>query len=247
MIDAHMHFNTEVRNPTVDFVNQYKNNSLNGAVLILMSERDFELFLELDDYLVEKGLNIHPVVRIDKELVDSSVKLIDYLENNDRNYSIKIHPRLSGIRMADYEWINEVIKKLRFRSLIIDDFFYGPYSANNVGTELGIRFALDNPDYKVVLAHFGGIKCLEVLMMTHSINNIYYDIALTINYLQGTSPWLDLGHCIRFSKGRVMLGSDYPEFSYSEAYSSFDRLSQEKRIREQMDEVCDLTAKMLFF
>ena len=94
---------------------------------------------------------------------------------------------------------------------------YGSTKENICYIELSIYLAKHFSDKNVVMAHFGGIKALESMLRTRELKNISYDCSFSINYLKGTSAWMDLRHCILYNADRVMFGSDMPSFTTADS------------------------------
>ncbi|MCL2151848.1 MAG: amidohydrolase family protein [Oscillospiraceae bacterium] len=227
LIDAHMHFDLSASNPATDLVNQLMAADATGCVLILNSTEEVNVYKQnkalLDNYIICTSL------------------LLDLQANGKREVPFtKLHPRLSGLTRDNYPQIMRIIQDCEARVITIDCFVYGHSLENDIGIELGIYLAQNLPDRYVVLAHAGGVRLLECLMQTKTLQNIYYDLSLTINYLWHSSIRQDMILLLMHHSNRVMFGSDYPSFSINEAKHCMSQLCEKAKL-------CNADGKNLFY
>ncbi|WP_198022594.1 amidohydrolase family protein [Anaerovibrio sp. RM50] len=230
MIDAHTHFNLEVDDPTNEYIKTLHEAGIDEAVLILNSPEEMEIFWENEDKLMAQLKSIHIVFLFDvkhRTFFDKSARMA---EKKKLEYSIKLHPRLTNITKNDFDAIAKYIGEYSFRNIVIDSFLYGSNLESFCYIDLAIFMARKYPEHNVVMAHLGGIKVLETMLCTREVKNIFYDCAFSINYLKGTSIWMDLKHCIVHSGNRVMFGSDMPSFHPKEAEKILKYLLDEQKL-----------------
>ena len=220
MIDAHTHLNIDTQDAIKEYANVLKKSNIDASVLILNGYKYMRFFWKYADYFFELCHNTHLAILLDinnPQYFEESVKLAD---KYGIDYSIKLHPRLTDISEKDFQSIGQYISRYNFRSIIIDSFLYGSRKENTCYIELSTYLAKSFRDKSVVMAHFGGIKVLESMLRTRELKNIFYDCSFSINYLKGTSVWMDLRHCILYSADRVMFGSDMPSFTPEDSKNS---------------------------
>jgi len=217
VFDAHMHLNMKSENIVEDFVHQVKINSLSGFNLILNSEEEKEYFFNNSGnfskigvpFAVTQGLNFRSV---DEDMFSAeSVK------------SVKLHPRLHNITKNDFIQIKDKLSSYYVDVIVVDAFFNGHHFENHIGIELAVFLAEEFPEAKIIIAHMGGHKALECVLLTKTLYNIYHDISFSMNFFEDTSVALDiLFLCKKYNK-RIMFGSDYPDYSVREALSCMNR------------------------
>ncbi|WP_295916194.1 hypothetical protein [uncultured Anaerovibrio sp.] len=230
MIDAHTHFNLEVDDPTNEYIKTLHEAGIDEAVLILNSPEEMEIFWENEDKLMAQLKRIHIVFLFDVKHRDFFDKSARMAEKKKLEYSIKLHPRLTNITKNDFDAIAKYIGEYSFRNIVIDSFLYGSNLESFCYIDLAIFMARKYPEHNVVMAHFGGIKALETMLCTREVNNIFYDCALSVDYLKGTSVWLDLKHCINYSGNRVMFGSDLPSFNPKDTVNNLKEMLDQQYI-----------------
>ena len=213
MIDVHTHFDMESNKPIDKYIETLKEAKIKNVVLILNSSNEMDLFWKNRDRLISELEMIHIVLLCDIHNPDFFYNNAQISEKLKIPYSIKLHPRLSKIERKDFCSITNYIKDFSFRNIVIDSFLYGSNLESWCYIELAIFMARNFPTHNIVMAHFGGIETLKTMLSTRELKNITYDCSLSVDYLKGTSIWMDLKHCILHSKKRVMFGSDMPSFS----------------------------------
>lgn len=80
--------------------------------------------------------------------------------------------------------MKERLHTLCFRTVLVDHWIFGPHIENHIGTELSIHLAKELPDKWIVIAHSGGFKLIETMLLTRTIKNIFYDLSLTQLYFK---------------------------------------------------------------
>ncbi len=228
MIDAHTHFNHK----SIDFVSDYfqtiARNKLDAAVLILNDSTEKREYFAHKDLFEKSLVSIHPVLLFDIHKIKQFEMDINSIVNSNTEYSIKLHPRLTGISSKDFDSIYDALQHYCFRNIVVDSFLYGSNSENNCYIELSIFLAKKFSHKKVIMAHFGGIKVLETMLRTRELKNIYYDSSFSQNYLRDTSVWIDLKYSIIHSPQRVMFGSDMPSYSFFDGKEALHELLGEQ-------------------
>jgi len=217
MSDAHFHLNMKKENPVADMIEIINEYRLDKLVLILNTVEEACAFIQDYELVSEYITKIHVAVLMDITAMDFFETTTKFLRNKNKEYSVKLHPRMSNITVEDFEKIGNQLKKIDFKNIIVDAFFYGSKLANQVGTELAIFLANLFPRKKIIIAHFGGVKMVETMLCTRDLENVYYDISCTLKYFEQTSFWKDILYCAKVNQNRTMFGTDYPIFTFEES------------------------------
>lgn len=230
--DAHVHLNMNSLDPKRDLTDYLVQNEVLKVTLLLNRREDFYFF---KDYISkDKTLknSIFPVVGLNRS-EEFAEEALNYLQKIGKKACIKIHPRLFCIREEDLDWYEEKLCSIRPAVVVIDDFLYG----NDTDMELVLnwccRMAEEHPEILFVLAHSGGVNLLQHVMRTKTKKNIRYDISLTVNYLIASSVALDMQWFVKFYSDRIMLGSDYPDFTIKDAYRNFEIIAEGVGLSEE--------------
>lgn len=216
--DCHLHIPVKSKEPIAELFKEIDNSNVRGFVLILNSMKEENLYLgcirafEKYNYKVAFLLDIKSEVCLEK---------FKKLENGGGNYIAKLHPRISNITKDDFCMVKEKLDRLSCRVVIVDDWIFGHRIENHIGTELAMYLAEELPDKTVVIAHGGGYKIVETMLLTRPLKNIYYDLSVTQQYFRGSSIELDIDYFVSWTSERILFGSDYPSFGIREAWLSF--------------------------
>lgn len=232
--DSHYHLNMKMKNPVVELCGTFERGLINRCVLILNEKEEMECLF--NNYkLIEKHLNkIHFALLLDPHDSSTFEYFKEIFDSKGIRVSIKLHPRISDIKKADFDKVIELLAKYEYKNIIVDGIFYGSCIDNFIAIELVIFLAEKLKNKKIVLAHFGGHKVLEALLYTRQLNNVFYDISCSVCYFRGTSVMMDLMHSVKYSERRVMIGSDYPMFTIEEACGSFEEINVNCEFREEI-------------
>lgn len=249
MIDAHTHLNFKASDPWSDYEKTMRRDNIDRSVLILNT-------------LPTEGaqLTLNHIWRLCQEDKVRLAAILNYRQPDPlafvrlaRDAGIpltigKLHPRITNICRKDFPALVEQLLQAMFKTIIIDCFVYGHHIENHIGMELAIYLAQQFPQVNFVLAHAGGCRLLETMLCTRTLANLYYDYSLSCCYFENTSVWLDMVHMLKFNSNRVMFGSDYPDFTPSQAKDKMLLLAHQANLsREQMQLVMGETAQALYW
>lgn len=197
------------------------------------------------------------VKQVPKE--DSITLVFDYKNNLDfvlneakakKIRALKIHSRDQKIRRDDYP---ELIQKLSLAPaelpVIVDAFSYGPELEFQPSLEGIIQMARKFAERKIIVAHSGGYEVLKYFFHLRPLDNIYYDLSFSLQYLEDSSVFLDLQKLIRFTdKTKILFGSDFPYASPQKQASLLEKTGSEMGLtKEEKAAVFFETAKKLYF
>jgi len=217
-IDAHMHFNHKADDPVSDLLMQISSCNLSGCVLILNTDIDKMLY-----HRNQQAINDNYTTIWVSYLLDIMKNDIQQDEWIGASY-IKIHPRLSRITTSDFCAYADALKSIPAQVVTIDCFTYGHELSHHVSMEMTIFLAERFPRVKFIIAHGGGVDLLKCILITKTLPNIYYDLSLTCNYLWDSSVRLDMVQMVKFHANRVLFGSDYPDFTPTQAIERINNL-----------------------
>ncbi len=133
---------------------------------------------------------------------------------------LKLHPRIQGFGLDDFDRIVPVVERAAVLRIpvVIDAFSQGADWYLRREVELSGRLAAAVPQAMIVMAHAGGHRVQEALIVARACKNVYLDISFTVGFFAGSHVVDDLCFVIRkIGAERILFGSDYPEFSILEA------------------------------
>jgi len=230
--DSHIHFNINA----LDIIEDFKDhvNALEGFILILNTMKEKEIFLEhfFSQFREQFPLS---VIAFSYEL--ASEPFIKSLMSRGIRFGIKLHPRLSNITRDKFPDIAEIVAEIDPEFIIVDCFYYGSNMDTHTNLDLAIFIAKYFQEKNILLAHGGGHKLLEYMLYTRELNNIYYDLSLTVNYLQNTSVKQDMLNFIKYNYQRVFFGSDYPDFKVETAEKAYLDLIEQIELNGEAKEM----------
>jgi predicted TIM-barrel fold metal-dependent hydrolase len=177
-----------------------------------------------DDYrnVIINYVDEYKAVKPSLPLPRTSVSLIfDYRNNFDyvkeqidagNLNALKIHSRTQRISSGDYDELIMMLQKSKTSlPLIIDAFYYGQEMEFQPDLPGIIRIAKEFPNNKIIIAHAGGYEILKYFFHLRKLDNIYWDLSFSLQYLSDSSCFYDLKKLIKFNgKDRIMFGSDCP-------------------------------------
>jgi uncharacterized protein len=164
---------------------------------------------------------------------------------------LKLHPRTQGFTL-DHKNLSYVLEEAsRYRAPVVIDCF--PYGKGNYLDLRNYPIAFDriaknHPDVKIVMAHMGGNRVLDALVVAKSNNNIYLETSFTLSYFKGSSVEQDIAFIIRkLGSHRILYGSDYSSFGIAESLESFARFCKKFGVSkaERQDMMCATPLRLI--
>jgi uncharacterized protein len=126
---------------------------------------------------------------------------------------LKLHPRLQNFSIRDPKLIPVLEAAARVNWPVVIDCF--PDRGLHALQSLPLDFDLictECPETRIILAHMGGYKVLDAMVMAKHHKNLYLDLSFSLLYYRGSSVVQDIGYAVRNLKGsRILFGSDYPD------------------------------------
>lgn len=157
-----------------------------------------------------------------------ALEAIDHAVRHLGVRAIKLHPRLQGIRFEDLGMLVPVARRCAAAGvpLIICSFCGGRELFRARTLELCHELAVESPETALVMAHAGGYRPLDALMILKANSNIHVDLSFSPLYFANSSVRQDLEYLVRKADPRrVLFGSDFPEASLQESLAWLVELS----------------------
>lgn len=247
IVDVHIHVNAALKERALpQLIEDLEEDGVAAGVLIVNTKEQMDIVRSQERILLENrnrlkivsGINIHN---------KNPYAIYEYFYSKGLYPGIKIHPKLFDYKVKDFSRIEESIARVDCDIIVVDTLYFGEQIDNHIGIELGIFLAKAFPEKTIVLAHSGSIKLLECQMYTRNLPNVYYDLSFTASYLNHTSIRMDMINFLKYTSGRIMYGSDYPDFAFGRAFSSMLELCEDARLtEEQVRNVFSDNAKRIY-
>lgn len=215
---------------------------LDGGNSIFRHKSDaVSIVSEMDKVGVEKALIISIAPHMDQDRIFTEVKkhpsrlyfvgsvdpwvsdpiaMINYSVKKLGAKAIKIHPRLQGFGYENLDLIMPIADycgKIGV-PLILCSFCGGKSLFNAKPLELVFELATRNPNTIIVMAHAGGHRPLEALLVQKACPNVYLEISFSPLYFANSSVEADFHFMLhKCDPRKIVYGSDYPEKSMSES------------------------------
>jgi predicted TIM-barrel fold metal-dependent hydrolase len=126
---------------------------------------------------------------------------------------LKLHPRLQRFALDDPDAHRLVAAAAELNvPVLIDAFPDGDWLMNGFDPIAFARLAKANPNARIIIAHFGGHYCLDLMMIAKRLPNVWFDLSYSLLYYAGSPVVDNLLYCCRSMKyRRIFYGSDYPD------------------------------------
>ena len=233
--DAHIHIPMKYPLPYNTLKEEITKSGIDGGLIIINNWQEENVFWDNYDRIQNGDLGFVPQVAYILDFKSEQWKDgFDKLEKYGIPYAIKLHPRISDITLSDFETISSYIKELKTNNIIVDNWVYGPRIENHIGTELTIYLSEKFSEKRIIMAHSGGVRILETMLLTRPLKNVYYDLAETCQYFKDTSVYKDIIHFINYTGKRIMFGSDYPDFSISYSVEMLEKELSESIVSDEI-------------
>lgn len=224
--DAHMHVNLAVEDEFCRYLEK-----ICGGNIIVNSQDELDVILRYPNvFYSEKKMNliVYWFNGFQKQSEEWKEKL------GIQKVGVKLHPRMRGYVIEDIGWIVKELEKVKFDYIVIDAFDVGSKIDNFISLQLIIELAKAYSNKKIIVAHAGGYRCLEYLMVLKNIKNVFYDISYTVNYLRYSSVAMDIQHLLYVRKEKVLFGTDFPEYDLEETLNNFISLVDKMEDKEEI-------------
>ena len=143
--------------------------------------------------------------------------------SSGRIKGLKLHPRRQGFSMADIDTTVELTSMAAKAGLptLVDCFPYGKGALRDDSLEIIEALSERVPDANIIIAHMGGIRILDALILARTSYTIFMDLSLTYDVYRGSHIEQDIFYAVRrLGTSRVLYGSDYPDTGLTDYYES---------------------------
>lgn len=126
---------------------------------------------------------------------------------------LKLHPRLQRFSLEDPA-VGKLIGAAGELGLpvLIDAFPDGDWLMMGFDPLAFARIAKACPQTNIIVAHFGGHRCIDFMMLAKRIPNLWFDLSFSLLYYAGSDVVTNLIYCCRSMKfERIFFGTDYPD------------------------------------
>lgn len=245
IFDSHIHLEDNIFQQTPVDMSQYNLHIHGGNFIVNFLER-YDLYLQhIINSRGKYSLTCIFDFREEKNITQflNRVKL-------GHIQAAKIHSKIQHINEHEYDLLACQLTRVPNNVPIILD---GWYDWNNLSTQpslaQNIRLALEHPDKKFIIAHAGGAKILDYFLHTRKIDNIYYDLSLTLGYFKGCSVWKDVKHFVRYIPStKILYGSDYPYYDPVLQYKRLVKIMHKCGLEQSdIDNIMYNNSMQLFF
>jgi len=224
--DAHMHIDLCAENRIYNYL-----ENISGGSIIANSQEELNAILSQHNiFYTGKKLNL--IVYWHDGFEEQSERWKKEL--GIKKIGVKLHPRIQNYVAEDIEWIVGSLERVDFDSIIIDAFDVGSRIENFISLQLIIELAKAYPSKKIVVAHAGGYRCLEYLLVLKDFKNIFYDISFTVNYLKHSSVVMDIKNLLYARREKVLFGTDFPGYGLEETLNNFNNIVQTMEDKEEI-------------
>lgn len=236
-IDAHAHLkgdSTEMDMQICNLLSMYKILNIKKALLIPFDEmQKNEIIASIRDKFSDVFYFIS-LVDFENNMFENFEEQMTYHMEVLRCVGYKIHPRYQGISLTDnrLKSIVEIAGKLG-QFVIIDCLpSRGLVRIADTLPLLVDDIAMSCPKTPIIMAHMGGHRVLDALIVAQKNPNVYMDISATIIKYQGSSIMQDIVYCLNklSDMGKLIFGSDYPTFSPRDTYEILEGLIKQAHL-----------------
>jgi len=139
---------------------------------------------------------------------------------------IKLHPRLNGYDPVGSRCLRAIRAASQHRmTVFLDALFRQQPHSTSCAPEIVDRIAHECAGASIVLLHGGGAALLEVAEVVRLQTTMMLDLSFTLLRYAGSSLDADIRWVMDRLDGRVVIGSDMPEFTPAEAFARAEQLA----------------------
>lgn len=152
----------------------------------------------------------------------AAVELLERLAAEHSIRGLKLHPRRQHFSGTDFEAVRCLVERAADLSLpvLIDAFPYGRGALKDDTLELIEALSEAVPKAALIIAHMGGVRILDALILARTSYTIYLDLSLIYPVYRGSHIEQDIFYAIRrIGPERCIYGSDYPDVALGPAYA----------------------------
>ena len=231
IIDSHMHVSPakdalgEKRDARVEtFLAAFDASPLDRAVLLPIEP--IMPFSFVREVAAQRPGKIHYYGTVNFSDGDRAVEVFARQVEEQGAVGLKLHPRRQGITRAHWPLVRQLAQQAANyeRPVLVDAFPYGRGALHDESLELVEAIAEAVPKAKVIIAHMGGHRILDALILARTSYTIYLDLSLIHQVYRGSHIEQDIFYAIRrLGADRCLYGSDYPDCDMTAYYEDMRR------------------------
>jgi predicted TIM-barrel fold metal-dependent hydrolase len=214
IVDAHLHLS-----PQVSVSASVAAKALENDLAASNVERAIVLHLLAQPWSVEEFaeaissttrlsgfINIDPFKNDAQHQLREGVEKLGFI-------GLKLHPRLQKFDLDDPA-AHRLVGYAGEMGIpvLVDAFPDGDWLMMGFDPLAFARLAKDCPQTRIIIGHFGGHHCLDFMMLSKRLPNVWFDLSYSLLYYEGSAVTANLLYCCRSMKyQRIFYGSDYPD------------------------------------
>lgn len=196
-----------------DLSDVVKSEKIYKALCMSVPETDMQKFFTN----VKKTTNLIPIASLKKKI---KFKFYFYYLKKIGYKFLKVHPRYLNLKLRENILFYKNIFKhnqnykfnLMFCTLQSWENKFNYFNLLEFLSEMSCKYK----DQKMILMHSGGPKVLEYYEIFRFAENVYLDLSYSMMHFKETSLFNDYKFLMKNFDRRILLGSDYPCFSYKD-------------------------------
>jgi predicted TIM-barrel fold metal-dependent hydrolase len=220
IIDAHVHLDDRVvgglAGAVEELVRQMQESKIQSVVALHLETQPWtgEEFARA----VAPHAGIRPFVNVHPERASAKDELTDAIQRLQFT-GLKLHPRLQEFVVDSPNTVALVRHAGELRvPVLIDAFPDGTHLQQGFDPLRYANLARQCPDTRIIVAHMGGHRVLDFLMLMKRLPNMFMDTSYSLLYYRGSSVPGDMIYAMRSLRfQRVFYGSDYPDRPLAES------------------------------
>jgi hypothetical protein len=164
---------------------------------------------------------ILPYGSVDPHAGNAAIEAFERQVESGKIHGLKFHPRRQNLGQAQFPMVRELTQRAAGHGLpvLMDSFPYGRGALRDTSLEWVEALAEAAPKADLIIAHMGGIRILEALIVARTSYTIHLDLSLIYSVYRGTHLEQDIFYAIRrIGADRCLYGSDYPDVDLRTSY-----------------------------
>jgi len=142
---------------------------------------------------------------------------------------IKLHPRLLNMTLkSHFDFYNHIFAWAALNDVIVFLCTYNSWDIKKLADEDPINalgsLISNNPTGKYVLLHGGSTNLLRYYEYFRNTENVLLDLSYTMVHFRESTLFKDMKFLAKVFDTRLLVGSDYPDFSHSDFIESLKKL-----------------------
>jgi len=203
----------------------FEDGHIDKAILTGMPGDNYEYTLKSARYISQ---NVVPVFSVEGKWLDGDIQ---YLKDIFRCYKskgfrgVKIHPRFTGYAITHQHWlmVAEAAQSVGLFLMICTIHRAPVFPLGMSLHEALYDFCRKFKNLKIMLLHGGYYDLLAMSEVVRDLDNVLLDLSFTFMRFKKSSIALDAGYLFETLDRKISIGTDYPECSPVELFSSVDK------------------------